>query len=321
MRPAPIDEALRDLGLPVRAPRDDAGSGGRFPDGAAFRIEIPSTEGPACLDAVLEEAGRLNVPVCRVSQGSGVSMLTDDELERMARTAADAGVEVSLFARPGAAWGPSATARSSAGAAASGAAWGHDQLRACLDDVMRAAAHGYRSVLLADVGVLAVFAELRRRGDLPPDMQAKVSVALAVANAATARVLEDLGANTLNLPGDLPPQEIAAIREAVSIPLDIYVESPDDLGGFVRLHEAPALIRAAAPIHLKFGLRNAPPLYPWGRHLETMAIEMSRERVRRARLLMEHLERSGVGEVPSPAGTAGLAVPVPGGDGSRETNP
>lgn len=56
----------------------------RFPDGAQYRIEIPSTEGPECLEAVLEEAARLEVPVQRVSQGSGVFMLTDTELDRMA---------------------------------------------------------------------------------------------------------------------------------------------------------------------------------------------------------------------------------------------
>ena len=32
-------------------------------------------------------------------------MLTDAELDHVAETAADAGVEVSLFARPGASWG------------------------------------------------------------------------------------------------------------------------------------------------------------------------------------------------------------------------
>jgi hypothetical protein len=105
-----IDAALDALGVPARERADVPASAGRFPDGAAFRIEIPSVEGPACLDAVLEEATALDVPVRRVSQGSGVSMLTDAELGSMARSAADAGVEVSLFARPGASWGPSASA-------------------------------------------------------------------------------------------------------------------------------------------------------------------------------------------------------------------
>ena len=83
----------------------------RFPDGAQYRVEIPSTEGPRCLEAVLAEAERLEVRVHRVSQGSGVFLQTDAELDEMAQQAAEAQVEVSLFARPNAGWGLSATAR------------------------------------------------------------------------------------------------------------------------------------------------------------------------------------------------------------------
>lgn len=59
------------------------------------------------------------------------------------------------------------------------------------------------------------------------------------------------------------------------------------------LHEGPELIRVAAPLYVKLGLRNAPALYPWGRHLEETGIAMARERVRRARLVLERLERAG----------------------------
>lgn len=284
----------------------------RFPDGAAYRIEIPSTETPEALAAILEEAERLDVPVHRVSQGSGVSMLTDDELDRFAALAADAGVEVSLFARPGAGWGTSAAARAPAGGAFAAAAWGTSQVRAALDDAVRAAAHGFRSVLIADVGVLAAFGRMRRAGDLPPEMQAKASVMLPVTNPETARLLQDLGADTINVAGDLPVAEVAAIRAAVTVPLDLYVESPDDLGGFVRFHEVPELIAAAAPIYLKFGLRNAPPLYPLGAQMHPTALSMSRERVRRARLVVELLAREGHAFPTSDRGAAGLAVPVRG---------
>jgi hypothetical protein len=306
-----VDAALSSLSLPSSDDGPAPTSSGRFADGAAARLEIPSTEGPGCLEAVLEEAERLEVPVTRVSQGSGVAMLTDDELRRMAATAADAGVEVSLFARPNAGWGPSASARASAGSGLAASAWGLGQLRACLEDVLRAASHGFRSVLVADVGVLAGFAALRRSGHLPSDMQAKVSVMLPAANPAAAKVLEEVGAGTLNVPSDLHTAQLAAIRAAVPIPIDVYVESPDELGGLVRIHEAAEILRVAAPVHLKLGLRNAPALYPYGRHLERVAIEMSRERVRRARLLIETLARAGVHGALSVPGAAGLAVPVP----------
>ena len=174
----------------------------------------------------------------------------------------------------------------------------------------RAAEHGFRSVLIADLGVLACFSELRASGGLPADMQAKISVMLPAANPAAARVLADLGADTINLPTDLPLEEIAAIRRAVDVPLDVYVEAPDNVGGFVRLHEIPELIRVAAPVYVKFGLRNAPDVYPSGSHLEATAVALSRERVRRARLGLDLLARSGAHPATSEPGAAGLAVPV-----------
>jgi hypothetical protein len=303
---------LSSIGLPPGDLTSLPTSKKRFPDGAQYRVEIPSTEGPRCLEAVLQESDALDVAVHRVSQGSGVFLLSDAELDAIAALAAAAQVEVSLFARPNAGWDVSATARSPAGAVLAPAARGQEQVVQVLDDVRRAAAHGFRSVLLADLGVLSVFSAMREAGDLPRDMQAKVSVMLPVANAATARVVEQLGASTINLPTDLLLAQIAAIRATVDVPLDVYVESPDSLGGFVRFHEIPELIRVASPVYLKFGLRNAPDVYPSGTHLDAVTVALSRERVRRARLGLELLERSGFAAQMSERGAAGLAVPLAG---------
>jgi hypothetical protein len=303
-------EFLRSIGLPPGDLGELPSSDKRFPDGAQYRVEIPSTEGPACLAAVLAEAERLEVTVHRVSQGSGVFLQTDDELDEMARLAAEAQIEVSLFARPNAAWGTSAMARSPAGAVAAPIAHGQEQVVAALEDVRRAAAHGFKSVLIADIGVLAAFGALREAGELPADMQAKISVMLPAGNPPAARALADLGASTLNLPTDLSLAQIAAIRAAVDIPLDIYVEAPDNVGGFVRMHEIPDLIRVAAPVYVKFGLRNAPDVYPAGTHLEATTVALSRERVRRARLGLELLARSGFEAKTSALGAEGLAVPA-----------
>jgi peptidase U32-like protein len=298
------------MGLPGSDLTSCPDSPKRFPDGAQYRVEIPSTEGPEGLLAVLEEAQRLGVRVHRVSQGSGVLLLSDEELDEMSRMAVEAPVEVSLFTRPNAAWGVSAMARSAAGGVAAPVAQGQEQVAACLEDARRAAEHGFRSVLIADLGVLAVFDGLRQAGVLPVDMQAKVSVMLPVANAAAARVIQQLGASTINVATDLTLSQLAAIRAAVTIPLDVYVEAPDNLGGIVRLHEIPEIIRVAAPVYIKFGLRNAPDIYPSGSHLTATVVALSRERVRRAHLGLQLLERSGMPAATSELGAAGLAVPV-----------
>jgi Peptidase family U32 len=302
---------LSSMGLPPGDLPALPDSPNRFADGAHYRFEIPSTEGPRCLEAVLDEAARREVPVQRVSQGSGGFLLTDDEMDQMVRIAAEAQVEVSLFAQPTAAWGPSATARTEGGAAVGGSSHGQEGVVYALEDIRRSAAHGIRSVLITDVGLLAAFQAMREAGVLPPDMQAKMSVAFPIANPSTARVLVGLGANTLNLATDLSLAQIAGIRAAVEVPIDFYIESPDNFGGFVRLYELPELIRVAAPVYVKFGLRNAPNLYPSGTHLEATAIALSRERVRRAQLALEMIGRSGLALETSERGAPGVAVPVP----------
>lgn len=207
---------LESIGLPTRDLHALPDSTKRFPDGASFRIEIPSTEGPRCLDAVLDEAARREVPVHRVSQGSGGFLLTDAEIGEMARTAADARIDASLFARPAASWGPSASARSDSGASVAGVSHGQEGIVHALDDIRRSAAHGIRSVLIADIGLLSVFAAMRDRGVLPQDRQAKMSVMFPIANPSTARVLVGSGANTLNLVTDLSLPQLVAIRASRS---------------------------------------------------------------------------------------------------------
>ena len=90
-------EFLIERGLPPGELYELPTSEKRFPDGAQYRIEIPSVEGPRALIAVLEAAEEYGVTVHRISQGSGIGMLTDDEIREMCRLGAEAGIEVSLF--------------------------------------------------------------------------------------------------------------------------------------------------------------------------------------------------------------------------------
>src|SRR5258708_17599416 len=136
---------------------------------------MPSTEGPDCLAAVLEEAERLLVTVHRVSQGSGVFLLTDRELEHMREIGMAGNVEVSLFARPNAAWDNSAMSRSAGGQGLAPASRGADQLVYGLDDIPRAGAPRFRSVLIARLGLLSTFGMMCSHGQLPTERQTQTS--------------------------------------------------------------------------------------------------------------------------------------------------
>ena len=69
------DGALARLGLSAGVP-GPPGSERRFPDGAHFRIEIPSVENLRVLEAVLDAAREHELVVNRVSQGSGAMLLS-----------------------------------------------------------------------------------------------------------------------------------------------------------------------------------------------------------------------------------------------------
>jgi hypothetical protein len=306
-----IRNFLREAGLPAADADAAPDSALRFPDGGEYRIEIPSTEGPRVLSAVLEEAEKRAVPVHRISQGSGIMLLTDDEIREMAAIGAKHSIEVNLFLGPRASFDIGAQAVSATGRAFALLMRGANQIVHGLADVERAVELGIRSVLVSDIGSLEMVAELRAKGVFPSNLIVKTSVMMAPANPVSARLLERLGADTINIPSDLTLSQIASIRAAITKPIDFYVEAPDNIGGFIRYYEIADLIRVAAPVYLKFGLRNAPDVYPSGTHLENNVLALSRERVRRAQIAFEMINRYCPLAKMSPLGAADLGIPVP----------
>jgi hypothetical protein len=282
---------LSSLGLPDRDLGELPTSDKRFPDGGQYRVEIPSVEGPAAFQAVLEAAKEHEIRIHRISQGSGIMLLTDHEIEDMIVLGREHDIEVCLFVGPRAAWDVGIQVTAVSGRVAAGVLRGADQLVYGIEDVVRGCELGLRSVLVSDIGQLWVLARMREAGELPADLEFKASVSFPTANPATARLLQDLGVTTINIPIDLTLAQTAAIRQAVNVPLDVYVEGADDFGGAVRYYEIPELVRVAAPVHLKFTMRNAPGIYPSGRHLSDVAVSTARERVRRAAIGLAMLER------------------------------
>src|SRR4051794_37955472 len=196
--------------LPERDAYDLPSSAKRFADGGQYRIEIPSTEGPRAIEAVMQSAAQHQVPIHRISQGSGIMLRTDDEIRAMLALGAQYGIEVCLFVGPRANWDVGVQAASSSGRVLGSSLRGADQLAFGIDDVMHGARLGVNSILVADLGQLMLLGRMKRDGDLPPDFVLKTSVTLAAPNPAAARLLEDLGATSLNLPVDLTLPQIAA---------------------------------------------------------------------------------------------------------------
>jgi hypothetical protein len=298
-----IADVLAGLGEAPGAPA-------AFPDGAAFRIEIPSVEGPRVFDAVLRAAEAEGIVVNRVSQGSGAMLLRTAELRDMAQAGNEAGVEVCLFVGPRERYGTGVHARSEDGRAHGDQVRGMRQLGYALEDVLRASEEGIRSFLVADLGLLRAATRAQAEGHLPAGIVWKVSASMSPSNPVALAIVAGLGGSTINIPSDVTIAELAEMRAAVSVPLDLYVESSDPLGGVVRGHELGDLVSTGAPLYAKFGLRNAQAVYPSGHHLDAVAQANATEKVHRAAVALEWLDRLAPGLPQSKPGAEGLGVPV-----------
>src|SRR2546428_11751222 len=153
---------------------------------------------------------------------------------------------------------------------------------------------------------------MQRAGELPDGIVGKMWVLMAPSTRRGLGERERLGASTANIPSDVTIDQLAELRASSSLPLDLYVESLDALGGVVRGNELGDLVRAGAPLYAKFGLRNARMIYPSGAHLVDEACAIAREKVHRAAAALEWLGRLRPGPV-----QAGPRAPGPG--GPRET--
>jgi hypothetical protein len=280
---------LEKLGLPAHDLHNLPTSSKRFPDGGQFRIELPDIENPEQLKRAVEKSKHYGFNVHRVSEDSGITLVTDEELREMAAVGRAEGIEVCLFIGPRAGYDIGGQAKSPAGGILGKRVRGMDQLVYAIENVQRAAGAGIRSFLVADEGLLWVLNEMRKNGELPKDSLFKVSFSVGQCNPASAKLLEDLGAGTFNIPSDLTLAQIASIRQAISIPIDMYITTPGPGGGFVRLEEAHEIVRVGSPIYLKFGSPLTMNLFPSGEHVKTGLLQMTDEEVRLAKIAIDLL--------------------------------
>ena len=94
---------------------------------------------------------------------------------------------------------------------------------------------------------------MRQDGHLDNTIRFKLSAHCGHGNPASLRLLQQIGADSINPVRDLDLPMIAALRAAVDVPLDIHTDTPVASGGFIRFYEAPEIVRIAAPVYLKVG--------------------------------------------------------------------
>ena len=299
-------------GVPGRDLYDLPTSKKRFPDKCHYRIEISGVERPSTLEALIDEMEKRDVPVHRlISMVMGATLLSDDEMERFARMAKDAKLEVIVTPGPRTLWDLGGQIRTPEGALSGIRFRGSDNLAYVIADIKRAIEFGFRGFLVVDEGQLWLLNEMKKAGDIPKDVVFKVSILAGHANPAGAKVLEMLGADTFNPVADLPLPMLAAIRKAIDMPIDVHVLLFDSFGGFNRIWETPEITRVAAPCYYKIepGVSMGSLYKPWVSP-DTLAF-IAKEKVKTAETIIGLIEKNYPAAKLSKIGAKDLAIPKP----------
>ena len=224
-----------------------------FTDGAQYRFEVPGIQGPGTMRALLEEMDQYEIPIHRVTQTKGILALTDAEIADMVSLKEEWQVDLVLAVGPRATYDTSASVLTEEGQRMGYRLRGQEQVVRAIEDVKRASKLGCREFLVYDEGLLWVLDEFRSAGELPKDCKFKVSAHAGHGNPCSIKMLERLGANSINPVRDIQLQMLAAIRSSSSVPIDLHTENPKSSGGFIRHYEVPEMIRITAPVYLKTG--------------------------------------------------------------------
>jgi len=311
-----VSRLMEKCGIPGRDAYDLPTSTKRFPDGAWYRMEISGVERPNVLEALIDEATKRKMPVHRlISVVMGATLLDDAELKDFAQMAAEARMEVILTPGPRSAWDVGRQLVTPEGGLSGLRFRGSDQLRAVVADVLRAIDIGFRGFLCIDEGLLWLFNELKRQGDIPQDVVFKVSIYAGHASAAGGRVLQDLGAGTFNPVGDLSLPQLASIRQAVDIPLDLHIYLAESFGGFNRFYEASEMVRLCAPCYFKMEPGPACAAGPGALYKPYVGPDMlawwAREKVKFCQIVHEIIQANFPEATMSELGAKDLAIPQP----------
>jgi len=248
-----LREFAQSLGLPKGDLFELPTSGKTFPDGALFRIEVPTINTPHAMKALVETAEKHGVVINRVDETFGIFRHTKYDLQEYAKIAKDYGVELNLSIGPRATYDTSATRLSTEGIRISYRVRGMEQVFRAVEDVRRVVDLGIRGILVYDEGVLWFLNELKKAGKLPKNLKLKLSAHCGHCNPVSFKVLEELGADSINPVRDMTLPMIASLRAAVSVPLDVHTDNPPASGGFIRTYEGPEMVRIGSPLHLKCG--------------------------------------------------------------------
>lgn len=295
---------LKQINMPTGDLFDMPTSTARFADGGAYRIEVPTVNSAEAVGALLEAATKNDITINRVTETYGMFRHTRREIQEFCRLCREYGCELLLSVGPRAPYDTGATVLSPQGVRISYRLRGMEQVLRGVEDIKRGYDLGCRGFLIYDEGMLWLIGRMRKDGALPGDIIFKASAHLGHCNPCSFRLLESLGADSINPVRDLQIPMIAALRAAVKVPLDVHTDNPPGSGGFIRVYEAPDIVRVAAPVHCKTGNSVVS-----GHGVITSAAD-ARRMADQAAIVVEMVSKYCPEATQSPKGSSDLCLPV-----------
>jgi len=307
-----IRDFMEKEGIPGRDAHGLPTSTKSFPDGANFRIEIAGVERASTMEAMIKEAEKRNVIIHRCIAAVGGSTYCDfQELKDMAQMANEAKIEMIMTTGHRKGWDPGSRELATPEGCMQGFRLrGSDNISYHIADIMRNIEAGHRGFLVYDEGVLAILNKMRAEGVIPAETILKFSVFGGYCSAAGAKIVESMGVNSLNPISDVSLPILGSIRQAVDIPLDVYIIIVDSFGGMYRAYETSEIARIASPCYFKIepGTSEGDIYKPW--MTEEFHTGLIKEKVKIASILMELMERHSPELKTSKKGPEDLVLPV-----------
>ncbi|MCM3132895.1 U32 family peptidase [Paenibacillus polysaccharolyticus] len=248
-----IRDTLQSMGFPGSDYETFVPSRKRFDDGANYRLEIPTMNSAKALEALLDESTKLGLTINRVTETIGICRHNKMEIKHYVELCQQYGCQLLMSPGPRAVYDTGGSAKSPQGNFVAYRLRGQDQLVYAISDILRAIDLGVSGFVIYDEGLLQILGEWKREGKIPSHILLKVSAHCGHGNPASIRLLEQLGANSINPIRDLSLSSLQAIRQCISVPMDCHVDSPVSSGGFIRFYDAPRLVEALSPVYIKTG--------------------------------------------------------------------
>ncbi len=305
-----IQDFMEKQGIPGRDGYELEASGKAFPDGANFRTEIAGVERASTMEAMIKEADKRGIVIHRAIAAVGGSTYCDaQELKDMAQMANEAKIEIVMTVGHRKGWDVGSKEMATAEGKMQGFRLrGSDNIAFHIADIMRSIDAGFRGFLVYDEGVLFILNKMREEGLIPAETIFKFSVFGGYCNAAGAKVVESMGANSLNPISDISRPILSSIRKAIDIPLDVYIIVPNSFGGNFRAYETPEIAKVASPCYFKYepGTSEDDIYMPWV--AEDWHENFIKQKVKIASIVLEIMDKHAPEMKTSPKGPADLVL-------------